>query len=73
MNSDLSHIFELPLADQLELVEELWDHIAASNQSIPVPQWQRDELDRRKQSFSKNPQSAISWDDAREQIRKQDD
>ncbi len=71
MNPDLSRILDLPLPDQLQLVEDLWDHIAASKEPLPVPDWQKDELGRRKRNFEANPASAIPWDDAKNQIRQQ--
>lgn len=71
MNPELSRILDLPLPDQLQLVEDLWDHIAASKEPLPVPDWQKDELDRRKRNFEANPDSAIPWDDAKNQIRQQ--
>ncbi len=71
MNPELSRILDLPLPDQLQLVEDLWDHIAASEEPLPVPDWQKDELDRRKRTLEENPDSAIPWDDAKNQIRQQ--
>lgn len=71
MNPDFSRIFDLPLPDQLQLVEDLWDHIAASKEPLPVPDWQKDELDRRKRNFEANPDSAVPWEDAKIQIRRQ--
>ena len=55
MNPERSRVFDLPLQDQLQLVEDLWDHIAASKEPLPVPDWQKDELDRRKRNFEANP------------------
>ncbi len=71
MHPDLPRILELPLPDQLQLVEDLWDHIAASKEPLPIPDWQKDELDRRQRNFEANPDSAVSWDDAKKQIRQQ--
>ena len=72
MNPELSRILDLPLPDQLQLVEDLWDHIAASKEPLPVPDWQKHELDRRKRNFEANPDAAISWEDAKKQIRSND-
>lgn len=69
MNPERSRVFDLPLQDQLQLVEDLWDHIAASKEPLPVPDWQKDELDRRKRNFEANPESAVRWEDAKNQIR----
>jgi len=71
MNPGLSRILELPLHEQLQLVEQLWDHIAASDEPLPAPDWQKEELDRRKRNLEANPQSAIPWEDALQQIRQQ--
>lgn len=71
MHPDLSRILELPLPDQLQLVEDLWDHIATSKEPLPIPDWQKDELDRRKRNFQAYPDSAVSWDEAKKTIRKQ--
>ena len=71
MNPELSRILHLPIPEQLQIVEDLWDHIAASKESLPVPDWQKEELDRRKSKFAVNPSSAICWEDAKKQIRQQ--
>ena len=70
MNPELSRILDLPLPEQLQLVEDVWDHIAASKEPLPVPDWQKEELDRRKRDFEANPDSAIPWEDAKNQIRR---
>ena len=72
MHPDYPEIFNLPLADQLRLVEDLWDHIAESNEPLPVSDWQKEELDRRKANFEANPDSGISWEDLKRQIRNDD-
>ena len=40
-------IQQLPLEERLKLVEDIWDGIAASPDSVPVPDWHRAELDQR--------------------------
>jgi len=50
----------------LRLVEDLWESIAATPEEIPVPQWQKDELARRKAEHLRNPESAIPWEEALE-------
>ncbi|MFM7830528.1 MAG: addiction module protein [Planctomycetaceae bacterium] len=70
MHPDLSRIIQLPLPDQLQAVEDLWDHISGSSQPLPVPDWQRRELDKRRAGFEQAPESAIPWEDALKQLRK---
>ncbi len=48
MNSKLQ---ELPVEDRIKLVEDLWDSIAADQQILPLTAEQRDELDRRLDTY----------------------
>ena len=36
---------------------------------VDMPAWHLEELDRRKANLEKNPSSALSWDDVRQQLR----
>ena len=40
-------INKLNLTDKLLLVEDIWDSIAHSNLELPLPEWQKLELDKR--------------------------
>lgn len=40
-------INKLSLADKLMLIEDVWDEIVKSNSDIPLPEWQKHELDKR--------------------------
>jgi putative addiction module component (TIGR02574 family) len=40
-------ILRLPPAERLELLDELWDSLAADASAVPVPEWHQRELDRR--------------------------
>jgi len=68
MMTALQELETLPVPERLQLVEDLWDSIARSNAEIPIPQWQRDELDRRKQNYLRNPDSGRTWDEVKEDI-----
>jgi putative addiction module component (TIGR02574 family) len=46
MNS--ASIFDLSPSEKLQLVEDLWDHLAAAPETMPVHYWQKHELARRK-------------------------
>jgi len=35
------------LPKKILLVEEIWDQVAASPETLPIPEWHRAELDRR--------------------------
>jgi putative addiction module component (TIGR02574 family) len=62
-------LFDLPLADKLRLVEDLWDSIASGDDQLPIPGWHLRELDRREQEQSSNPETGSSWDEVKARIR----
>ena len=69
--SNLAHTFDfdaLSVPERIQLVEDLWDSVAASVDDVPVTAAQRDEIDRRIAVHELNPQSATSWSDARAHI-----
>jgi putative addiction module component (TIGR02574 family) len=69
MNAEYTRLLELGVSEKLELVEALWDSIALSPEELPVPSWQQDELAKRKAAHLRNPDAAISWEEAKERIR----
>lgn len=69
MDSPVSSVFDLSDAEKLQLVQDLWDDLAASPNAVPVHQWQIDELDRRKANLEKAPDSAVNWEDVKRRIR----
>lgn len=71
MNAEFQKVFELALSEKLQLVEDLWDSIASVPEQIPVLEWQKEELARRKAAYLQNPNSGSSWEEAKERIRNQ--
>ncbi len=55
MNSTEPSIFDLSPAEKLQLVEDLWDDLAGTPEAVPVHDWQKQELARRKANLLKNP------------------
>ena len=62
-------LFELSLSEKLELVEDLCDDIASTPEAMPVHDWQKEELARRKQNLLSNPVSALSWEEIQRRVR----
>ena len=62
-------IFDLTPAEKLQLVEDLWDDLAATPESVPIHQWQKDELAARKARLEANPTSGVSWEVVKQRIR----
>ena len=64
-----SSVFDLSYAEELQLVQDLWDDLSANPESVPVPQWQKDLLDRRKADFQQD-QTGVMWVEAKDRIRR---
>jgi putative addiction module component (TIGR02574 family) len=62
-------VFDLSAAEKLQLVEDLWDDLAVTPSEIPVHDWQREELARRKANLTSNPASGLSWDEVKRRAR----
>jgi putative addiction module component (TIGR02574 family) len=69
MSVDVVSVFELSASEKLQLVEDLWDDLAASPSGVPVHEWQKEELARRKANLMSNPASGLSWDEVKQRIQ----
>lgn len=65
-----SSIFDLSPAEKLQLVEDLWDDLAGTPDAVPVHDWQKQELARRKANLLNNRASGLSWDQVKERVRR---
>ena len=69
MDANVDSIFDLSPPEKLQLVEDLWDDLAAIPSEVPIHDWQKDELARRKANLMSNPAAALSWDEVKRRIR----
>ena len=69
MDVNMGSIFDLTPSEKLQLVEDLWDDLAAVPESVPVHDWQKEELARRKANLQNNPASGLSWEEVKRRIR----
>ncbi len=69
MKSNAVSIFELSPPEKLQLVEDLWDDLAATPSDVPVHEWQKRELASRKARMMNNPSSGISWEEVKRLVR----
>jgi putative addiction module component (TIGR02574 family) len=60
MHPEVEHLRQLPIAEKLRVVEELWDDIVQSDESFPLPQWHRVEADRRAAELDADPSMSLS-------------
>ena len=64
-----SSIFDLSPAEKLQLVEDLWDDLASETEEIPIFDWQKEELTRRKANLINNPSTGLNWGDVKRRVR----
>jgi putative addiction module component (TIGR02574 family) len=64
-------LLKLSVAERLELVQELWDSIAADCEREPYPliDEQRQDLERRLAEADAEPAGGAPWQEVRERIR----
>jgi len=55
--------------ERLDLLEELWDSLAATPGAIPLTEAQRAELDRRLDDLEREGPVGIPWDEVLSRIR----
>ena len=68
MKDAVGAVFDLSPAEKLQLVEDLWDDLASTPEDIPISEWQKEELSRRKENFTNNPNSGTKWDDVKKRV-----
>lgn len=61
---------DLPVEQRIQLVEDLWDSIAVDQESLPLTEDQRAELDRRLDSYEADGDTGRSAESALADIRK---
>ncbi|WP_198414766.1 addiction module protein [Piscinibacter terrae] len=68
---EFAALFELPVAERLELVEDLWDSIADEIDAQPVPEAVVRELRERMARYDANPESGIPWEEVKRRLREE--
>jgi putative addiction module component (TIGR02574 family) len=71
LSVDLSGIKAMSVPERILVVEEIWDSIAAEQDSIPLTAAQRDELDRRLDAFDASPDEGSTWQEVKSRIQRQ--
>jgi putative addiction module component (TIGR02574 family) len=66
-------INQLDISEKILLVEDIWDSIASSNAELPMPEWQKKELNSRYKEYKKGDlelhDSQSIYDDLREKYK----
>ncbi len=62
-------ISKMGLSEKLILVEDIWDSIATSNTELPMPEWQKKELDRRYKDYKQGKIELHDWRTVHQELR----
>ena len=66
----LSSLLELSVPERILTVQYLWDSISEIPKAVALTQEQKDELDRRLESFIKHPDEVVSWREIKSKLLK---
>lgn len=69
MTTVLEQAMGLSVEDKLQLIAALWDSMALEPETIPVPEWQIKELERRIEAQRINPEAGQTWAEVKQEIR----
>ena len=61
---------KLTTSEKILLINDLWDDISMSPENIPISDKQKKVLEERYQEFLKDPEEGVTWDQAKQAIRK---
>jgi putative addiction module component (TIGR02574 family) len=64
----IADIMELDVSERIELVQDIWDSVAAVPDAVPLTDAQRQELERRLAEYHRNPDSGSPWDEVKRRI-----
>lgn len=68
-NEIVKEIDKLGLSEKLILVEDIWDGIAMHNAELPMPEWQKAELDKRYCEYKNGKLKLHGWEDTHKKLR----
>ena len=66
----VNDLLDMPVADRLRLVEDLWDSIAEVPEKVELSDAQRKELDKRLEKYHRDPEAGSPWEDVKKSILK---
>lgn len=66
----IAKLHELPIRERIQLVEDLWDSIAAEQSALPMTGEQKAELDRRLDAYESDGNKGRLAGESIENIRK---
>ncbi len=59
---------DMTVTEKLQMMEELWSDLCCNQNQIPVPQWNKDILDRREELVKQGKATFVDWETAKKRI-----
>lgn len=69
MKTPLPNLDQLSTSERLQLVQDLWDSIAADAESVPVTEAQKEELGRRLSAYREDRDAGAAWAEVKERLQ----
>lgn len=64
----VSDVAEFSIAERIQFVEDVWDSIAVLPDQVNMTDDVKKELDKRLESYHRNPDSGSPWEEVRQRI-----
>jgi len=61
-------IDRLSTAERLELISQIWDSLPEADVDVPLLDWHRSELERRRSSAKDDPGAGVPWEVVRARL-----
>ena len=71
MLTALDAVRQWPVVDQIEFVQQVWDHLADTGWRPELTEAQKRELDRRLATYQAHPDNVLSWEEVETHLRRQ--
>ena len=67
----IEEIRQLSIAERIQLVEDIWDSIAAAPEPLEITPAQRAELDQRLEDYQQDSTAGATWDEVKAKLQSQ--
>jgi putative addiction module component (TIGR02574 family) len=64
-----NEIAKLNITEGLHLIQNAWDALAKDQNLLPMPEWQKNELERRYEEYQRGDLEMYDWQTAHERMR----
>jgi len=61
-------ILSLSISERIQLAEDIWDSIAADQNTVEITEMQKNELDKRLAEYALSPDDGVTWNEVRKRL-----